>query len=174
MQICRVLFLFALCSILTDGLWAQSLADLARKQREKNQAAPTSTPRIYTNENIPHEGGLSIRTPSSPSPSPRVALNATPNAAPGKSSADPLGPYYRPLLILGFVLAGIGGLWMLVVTFRTGIWWGLGCLFVPFVQLFYCFSYWKEARWPFWLQTAGVALVVTVRMAVPGIHLLPR
>ena len=63
------------------------------------------------------------------------------------------------LLVLGLGLSFVGTLWMLVLAFRTSIWWGLGCLFIPFVQLFYLFSHWKEAGNPFGLQVLGTVII---------------
>lgn len=37
-QMCRILFLFALCSMLINGMLAQSIADIARQDREKQKA----------------------------------------------------------------------------------------------------------------------------------------
>ena len=41
------------------------------------------------------------------------------------------------LAILGVILAFIGNIWFLVAAFRVSIWWGLACLFLPFVSLFF-------------------------------------
>jgi len=63
------------------------------------------------------------------------------------------------LFILGLGLFVVGTLWMLMLAFRASIWWGLGCLFIPFVQLFYLFSHWKEAGNPAGLQVLGMGIM---------------
>jgi drug/metabolite transporter (DMT)-like permease len=37
----------------------------------------------------------------------------------------------------GLVLCFLGGLWITVLAWRRGILWGLGCLFIPVIQLIY-------------------------------------
>jgi len=171
-RIRRVLLLFAVYSMLLDGMWTQSIADRARQEQEKKQQA-ASTPKIYTNDNIPHKGGLIIRAFSSPSPSSSASVSATPAAAQGKTSAEFFEPFYRPLLILGCALVLVGDIFMLVAAFRTTVWWGLGCLFVPLVQLFYLYTHWRAAKGPFFLQMLGAGLFFAVHMTAPGIRLLP-
>ena len=68
---------------------------------------------------------------------PPGALGALPDASPTRGCGM--------LFILGLGLSVVGTLWMLVLAFRTSLWWGFGCLFIPFVQLCYLFSHWKEA-----------------------------
>jgi hypothetical protein len=67
------------------------------------------------------------------------------------------------LFILGLGLSVVGTLWLLVLAFRTSIWWGFGCLFIPFVQLFYLFSHWKEAGNPVGLQVLGMVIMMMDR-----------
>ena len=37
----------------------------------------------------------------------------------------------------GLVLCFLGGLWITVLAWQRGILWGLGCLFIPVIQLIY-------------------------------------
>jgi hypothetical protein len=183
-QICRIVFLLAICSMLIDGMVAQDLGEIGRQEREKRRdrekkqqeqqkeqpVKTNSTPKVHRNENVPHGGGLSVPMPS-PSPSPRVqpgelpdALpDASPNPSPTKSRVS--SAVYLPLLILGLGLSVVGGVWLLVEAFKTSIWWGLGCFFIPFVTLFYLFSYWKEARRPFGLYLLGIVILITSQIA---------
>lgn len=63
-----------------------------------------------------------------------------------------------PVLIwLGYVLCFAGGLWIVVLAFRKGILWGVGCLFVPILQLIYVALYWKQAKAAFFLQVTGLS-----------------
>ena len=59
------------------------------------------------------------------------------------------------LLIIGLALAVIGGIWLLVVAFKTSILWGLGSLLVPFVSLVFVVMHWQASKNPFLLQLAG-------------------
>lgn len=71
------------------------------------------------------------------------------------------------LLILGLVLAFIGGLWFLVAAFRESVLWGLACLFIPIVQLFFLIVHWDEAKKPFLLQLLGLAAIVIAMLISP-------
>ena len=61
----------------------------------------------------------------------------------------------------------IGGFWFLVAAFRESIWWGLACLFLPIVQLFFLIVHWDEARKPFFFQLLGIAVFVTGFFVIP-------
>jgi len=64
------------------------------------------------------------------------------------------------LVILGLVIALFGGLMFLVAAFRESIWWGLACLFLPFVSFFFLIVHWRVAKKPFFLQLLGLAVMV--------------
>jgi hypothetical protein len=63
-----------------------------------------------------------------------------------------------PLLFLwtGYALCFLGGLWIIVLAWQKGVLWGLGCLFLPFLQLVYVALNWKQARSAFFLLLAGI------------------
>jgi hypothetical protein len=66
-------------------------------------------------------------------------------------------------LYAGYSLCFFGGLWIVILAWQKGILWGLGCLFVPVIQLVYVALNWKESRSGFFLQLAGfAALLVSV------------
>ena len=72
------------------------------------------------------------------------------------------------LLIIGMIVTFVGGVWFLVVAFQESILWGLGCLFIPIVPLFFLILHWDQASKPFLVQLAGfVPLMVGALMAVP-------
>lgn len=60
------------------------------------------------------------------------------------------------LMAIGCIAMIVGGLWFIVKTFEESVLWGLGCLFVPFVSLFFLFLHWDKAGKPFLLQIAGL------------------
>ena len=51
------------------------------------------------------------------------------------------------LLILCAAVSLAGGIGILVLAFRTSIWWGLGCIFLPLVDLIFVIIYWRDT-WP--------------------------
>lgn len=71
------------------------------------------------------------------------------------------------LLLVGFLLSFIGQIWYLVACFKTSIWWGLGALFIPFVELIFLFMHWEDAKRPFLLSLTGAL------MAYAGIFMMP-
>ncbi len=70
---------------------------------------------------------------------------------------------FLPLLGVLFIL--VGSLWFIIVAFRVHILWGLGCLLIPFVSLFFLFFHWRAAAKPFLLSVFGIIL------ALSGIYL---
>jgi hypothetical protein len=71
------------------------------------------------------------------------------------------------LFFVGLILFIIGGFWFLIAAFRESIWWGLGCLLVPIVQLFFLIVHWPEARKPFLLQLLAFAVIVVAVIISP-------
>ena len=63
------------------------------------------------------------------------------------------------IILLGIVIFLVGGLFYLVAAFRVSIWWGLACLFIPVVQLFFLIVHWPKARKPFGIQLVGFAVL---------------
>jgi hypothetical protein len=191
-SICLVLF-FGLCVSCCSTAYAQTVADAARKAREKKQQiAPDSTPGTYTNGDMPH--GWTSQTPSSsespentpyrrrsgrePVVSPSISLDPLPTESPSESPSEPPKgspmanklrehrAVYGPLFLLSAVLTVVGGFWVLIVAFRTGLLWGLGCLFIPFVELIFVVTHWEEAKRPFLLQVIGIAILVALGMTL--------
>lgn len=66
------------------------------------------------------------------------------------------------LHLVGEIIALIGGLWLLIVAFRTSILWGLAC-FIPFVSLIFVFTHWEESKAPFLTSLLGAILIVFTR-----------
>ncbi len=59
----------------------------------------------------------------------------------------------------GVIAIVIGGVWMLIRAFSEGIIWGLGCLFLPLVSLFFLIVHWRQAKDPFFLQLLGIGII---------------
>lgn len=63
------------------------------------------------------------------------------------------------ILVIGFIVAAVAGIWLLVVAFHESTMWGLGCLFCNAVALIFVIIHWAEAKRPFLIQLGGVALI---------------
>lgn len=63
------------------------------------------------------------------------------------------------LLILGVLLAFIGGIALLVAAFQENVWWGLASLFLPFASLIFVVCHWSRARLGFGLSMLGTAIL---------------
>jgi len=72
----------------------------------------------------------------------------------------------------GVIAIVIGGVWMLIRAFSEGIIWGLGCLFLPLVSLFFLIVHWRQAKDPFFLQLLGIGIIFGAALldsaALPG------
>lgn len=70
------------------------------------------------------------------------------------------------LAYLGILVALIGGIWLLVVTFKESIWWGLGSLFLPIVGLVFVIMHWQISKKPFLIYLGGIILCVIGAMGI--------
>ena len=72
-------------------------------------------------------------------------------------------------LILGMVLALTSGIWFLVIAFKENVWWGFGCLLVPFAALVFVILYFRKAWLPFAVNLlATVVIVSSVLSSMPS------
>jgi FtsH-binding integral membrane protein len=71
------------------------------------------------------------------------------------------------IILLGIVIFIIGGLLFLVAAFRESIWWGLACLFLPVVPLFFLIVHWQNAKKPFFIQLAGFVVILVGAIISP-------
>ena len=75
------------------------------------------------------------------------------------------------LFVAGLLIFIFGGLWFLVTAFRENIWWGLACLFIPMVQLFFLIVHWQSAKRPFAYQVFGfVLMLIALIISPPTLH----
>ena len=63
------------------------------------------------------------------------------------------------LAFIGIGMVFIGGIGLLIAAFRESILWGLGCLFLSPVSLIFLILHWRDAKNPFFLQLAGLAVL---------------
>lgn len=64
------------------------------------------------------------------------------------------------LAYIGIFIFIIGGIGFLIAAFRTSILWGLACLLIYPVSIIYLILHWSEAKNPFFLQLAGLAIIL--------------
>lgn len=62
------------------------------------------------------------------------------------------------LLLLGMAGIATGSLLFTVAAFRAGMFWGLGCVFIPFIPLIFLFVHWNSARKPFVISIFGLLI----------------
>jgi len=74
------------------------------------------------------------------------------------------------LLAVGYLAALVGGIWMVVNAFKTSVGWGLGTLFLWLpVGLIFLVKNWQENKKPFFIQLAGIGLVVVAFFMAAGL-----
>jgi hypothetical protein len=71
------------------------------------------------------------------------------------------------LFYLGLLISIVAGIWLLVVAFKTSVWWGLGSLLIPFVALIFVIMHWQVAKKPFLWNLLGAVLIVVPLMMNP-------
>ncbi len=64
------------------------------------------------------------------------------------------------LIVVGAILALVGGIGILIAAFRESIGWGIGCILIPLVSLIFVIMHWDETKKPFLLKVAGIVLLV--------------
>ncbi|XCN71827.1 MAG: excalibur calcium-binding domain-containing protein [Candidatus Electrothrix aestuarii] len=70
------------------------------------------------------------------------------------------GALHLFLPLLGALFVVIGFFWLLIRAFRVHILWGIGCLLLPFVSLFFLVFHWRAAAKPFAFTVFGGTLAV--------------
>ncbi len=60
------------------------------------------------------------------------------------------------VLITGLVMAIVGWAWLLVLAFRTRMWWGLVSVFIPPMMLIFAIAFWSKTRRAAILLGAGL------------------
>lgn len=69
------------------------------------------------------------------------------------------------IAMLGVVLSLVGGIWLVVKAFQNSILWGIGCLLIPLVGLFFALRHWEEAKTPFLIALTGVIIRIGAKAA---------
>jgi len=64
------------------------------------------------------------------------------------------------LVLLGWLIALVGLIMLLIAAFKEHILWGLGCLFIPIVPLIFVIVNWDKAKNAFFTWIAGILVVI--------------
>ena len=64
------------------------------------------------------------------------------------------------LMLVGAVLLFVGGVMLIINAFKVSVLWGLGVLFLAPIGLVFLVKNWQENKKSFFIQIAGLALVV--------------
>ena len=71
------------------------------------------------------------------------------------------------LLIVGAVIALVGGVWILIKAFRESIIWGIGSLLFWPVQIVFVLMHWDDTKKPFFISVAGGVLMLVAFSQMP-------
>ena len=83
----RVQFLVAAVLLLAASAWSQSLGEAARQLRGQKRQQPKAT-RVYTNENLPQQGGLSTTVSESDKKGGEAAKAPAAEAGPSRAEVE--------------------------------------------------------------------------------------
>lgn len=72
------------------------------------------------------------------------------------------------LFYIGAAISILGALGFLLAAFSESALWGLGCLFISPVSLFFLFMHWDRAKNPFLLEMLGVVIMVVAMVLGAG------
>ena len=72
------------------------------------------------------------------------------------------------LIMAGFAVNFVCGVWLLVKAFKVSVGWGLAVMFLPFAGLFFVINHWNDTKQPFLGGIAGLALIVLGVIAAPS------
>ena len=64
------------------------------------------------------------------------------------------------LFIIGALVFLYGGIIFLITAFRESVLWGIGCLLVPLVNVFFLITHWEDTKTPFLIQLAGGVVMI--------------
>ena len=64
------------------------------------------------------------------------------------------------LVILGGIVAVVGGLWLIIEIFKESVGWGLACLLIPIATLAFVAMHWEVAKRPFLVYASGWGLIL--------------
>lgn len=63
------------------------------------------------------------------------------------------------IIIVGILIAIVGGIFFLIETFRESILWGIGCLIISPISLIFAFLHWDVSKRPVLIQLTGLGVI---------------
>jgi hypothetical protein len=72
-------------------------------------------------------------------------------------------------MVIGYIIAFVGGIMLLVIAFKDDVVQGLLCLFIPFYSLFYLITHWDDCKHAFFIQLGGIGMIMVSACAGAGI-----
>ncbi|HEU4390617.1 MAG TPA: hypothetical protein VFV34_22630 [Blastocatellia bacterium] len=70
--------------------------------------------------------------------------------------------------IVGMIVMVVGGIWILVLAFQESLLWGICCLIIPLVSLYFAITRWSKTKVPFLIYLGGAALLIVGGMMQSG------
>jgi hypothetical protein len=62
------------------------------------------------------------------------------------------------ILLAAYAAFAVGSIWLIIRAFRTGVLWGLACLFISPMMILFAVTHWSAGRDPLLLQVSGFLL----------------
>ena len=64
------------------------------------------------------------------------------------------------LIVLGYIVMAVGGIWILVLAFQDSVLWGILCLCVPLASLVFVATHFEDTKKPFFIWLAGLPIYI--------------
>ena len=64
------------------------------------------------------------------------------------------------IIIIGALIAFVGGIFFLIETFKESIIWGIACLIISPISLVFALLHWDVSKRPVLIQLAGFAVML--------------
>ncbi|MEI8669936.1 hypothetical protein P4S65_17980 [Pseudoalteromonas sp. B131b] len=63
------------------------------------------------------------------------------------------------LSIIGIIIVVVGGIFLLIETFRESILWGIGCILISPISLLFIVLHWDVSKKPVVIQIVGLIIM---------------
>ena len=64
------------------------------------------------------------------------------------------------IIIIGALIAIVGGIFLLIETFRESILWGIGCIIISPISFIFIILHWDVSKKPVLIQLAGFGIML--------------